>query len=116
MTVYSSWDQTLWQLRKIGCVVFDRVRDRAGINHDFLSKSLDFWLFDFYVYFGFIISFNFASHGATLRSKLYSCFKLHIERSLLLSSCSLSLCICVNINYTFEHENLQIYAITYSKM
>jgi hypothetical protein len=96
--------------------VFDRVRDRAGINHDFLNKSLDLWLFDFYVYFGFIISFNFASHGATLCSKLYSCFKLHNERSLLLSSCSLSLCICVNINYTFGHEKLQIYAITYSQM
>jgi hypothetical protein len=51
--------------------VFDRVRDRAGMNHDFSNnKSLDFWLFDFYVAFGFIISFNSASHGATLRTKL----------------------------------------------
>jgi hypothetical protein len=55
--------------------VFDRVRDRAGINHGFSNKSLDFWLFDFYVSFGFIISFNFASHGATLRTKLLQLFQ-----------------------------------------
>jgi hypothetical protein len=41
-----------------------------GVNHGFSNKSLDFWLFDFYVAFGFIIRFNFASQGATLRTTL----------------------------------------------
>jgi hypothetical protein len=36
--------------------------------------------------------------------RYYSCFKLHIEHSMLLSSCSLSFCLCVNINYTFGHK------------
>jgi hypothetical protein len=64
------------------------------------------WIFGYWIlcFFWVFIRFNFASHGATLVQSYYSCFKLHIEHSMLLSSCSLSLCICVNINYTFGHK------------
>jgi hypothetical protein len=83
--------------RLLGCVMFDRVRDRAGINHGFLNESLDFWLFDLYVSFGFIVVLFLQVTLQHYVQSCYSCFKLHIEHSMLLSSCSLSFYILVSI-------------------